>query len=471
MSQLYTLMNSLDDAELSRIKEMRLIGKERSVFDHMLQLRGRELPTIDIILKAVSVTDTHFYKINSVLLRKCYEVLVEEGGITLLHYLKRKGLFPLLRHEMLAQDKLWSKKEKNTDKEKFYLACFHLLIDFPYKFYDKKLCDAFGEKYLEAKKADASDKLYVKYHKLFADSNRLAAQKNPGKAFGVGPAELKEHEEQLKGTKHYLAQYYLYRTFCSYYTYYESNPARVLEYLQKAIALKDKISDFFPVNIGQFLRFLYADALFTNNRTAEAYKLYKEVFDEDVDEGMYGYHYHCEQYALSAITQQEYDKAAEMLDSVFKASIESRNDIYATRGALTYAKLFLSSGEYRNALSYINIAREINEKTFYLPFDVQLRLLENMLFFFKGDYDFSHQLAGRNIKFAKSQGTTELLNDYLILWKSIIAMVNSIDRGTPFPKNLEEDYERISNRYVNLYCNLPRMLRAKTAEAMKQETY
>jgi hypothetical protein len=78
--------------------------------------REGELPESDDLLKKLGITDSHYYKINSVLLRKSYQTLVPEEGAALLKYLKLKNLFHLLRHEILAQDKKLA--ARMTDEER-----------------------------------------------------------------------------------------------------------------------------------------------------------------------------------------------------------------------------------------------------------------------------------------------------------------------------------------------------------------
>src|SRR6185369_92712 len=104
-----------------------------------------------------------------------------------------------------------------------------------------------------------------------------------------------------------------------------------------------------------------------------------------------------------ALVNGEYEKAQHILDDNFANIIEYDKDIYATRGALAFAKLYLSTGDYKQALKYINTAKQINEKAFYVPFDMQIRMLENIYFFLKGDHDFALQLANRNLKFLSAQ--------------------------------------------------------------------
>jgi hypothetical protein len=454
LNQLQSLLQNLSDKEMEKLNSLRLIGKEKVVFDYTRKFKTVELPPLDQITEQLKIKDAHYYKINSVLLRKCYKILEPLENGELLQFLKKKNLFSLLRHEILFQDKKKTvgKDEKNI--EKFYLLCFHYLIDLPYKYYDKKLTATFGNKYLAAKGNSESDKLYIKFHTLFSDLNRIAAQKNPKKTIGITIHQLLEYEGALQNTQNHLAAYYLYRSICSYYAYYDHQPQKVIEYIEKAITLKDQIADFFPIDINVFLQLLYAEALFTNNRLGEAEKIYHQVFEAGVDETIYGYYYHCEQYALVSIALKKYEQAKKILDTVFEPCIENRLDIYATRGAMCYAKLYLSKDELKSALHYLNIAKMINEKIFYLPFDVQLRVLENFYFFLKKDYDFAFQLANRNIKFLKAQEQTDIFENYLILWRLIIGLITSISKNNPVSKALEEDYDFLKNKFVNLYCGL-----------------
>jgi hypothetical protein len=456
LSQLHALVQTLSDAELSALHSYRLIGKEKNVFDFVLKHKDTEMPASDDVLEKLIISDSHYYKINSVLLRKSYQLLVPSEGLDLLVFLRQKNLFALLRHEILTQEK---KLDKASNKEEFYLKCFHFFIDFPYRFYDKKLTNSFGEKYLKAKKnSSESDKLYVKFHILFSEMNRTAARKNPIKAIGFGINDLLKQESKLAASKHYLATYYLYRCICSYYTYYEKDTKKIIEYLKKAISLKEKIAFFFPINIGLFLELLYADALLSDNQLEQACSIYSSVFEKGIDSSMYGYYFHCEQYILVLVIQKQFEKAQQLLDDVFEPCIKNKIDIYATRGSMAYVKLYLSNGDLKSAQKYLNIAKVINEKTFYLPFDVQLRVLENIYFFLKKDYDFAYQLATRNIKFVRSQEQNPVLQEYVLIWRMIIALINTVLKEEKVSEAIIAENTKLNKQYSNLYCNLIQIL-------------
>ena len=456
MSWLHSLTGVLSEDEISKLKELRLIGKEKEVLDLVLSFTKGEAPTPDEICEHARISGSHYYKINSVLLDKLFLHYVPAGEYELLQWLRKKELYALLKNETKAQ----LKQKHSID---YFLNTFRLLIDLPYKFYDEKLTKETGNAYLNSLvPCEESDRMYVSFHLLFADCNRYAAGKNPAKQFHYSAGDLQQMEKDLKGKKYYLAQYYLYRTLCNYYNYYHRDSALSLDYLQKAMQLKDKIAGFFPINIHQFLRLLYADALLAFNEVERSFALYKEVFDEGINEGMYGYYYHCEQYSIAAILLKKYDKAERLLQNYFDPCLERENDIYATRGALAYAKLYLSNGEYKKAQSYIKSGIRINEKSFYLPFEIQLRALENIYFFLQNDYDFAKQLAQRNAKFISNQKAEELTKNYRNFFKIIAAFIQCIEQKKAFPIALQQEYKATERNFRTIYCDLIPLIYAKS---------
>ena len=455
MSWLHALLSSLTFEEISSIKQMRLIGKEEAIFSHNLSALGKSAPSLEECCAEAHITPSHYYKINSILIDKIFYQLCPEGNFELLQWLRTKELYALLKNEVNAQLKL-------QHDSNYYLNTFRLLIDLPYKYFDEKLTQKLGATYLGSlDNSSDSDRMYVKFHLLFADCNRFAAVKNPEKKFAFVESDFLKWEEELIREGHYLAQYYLYRTLCNYYNYYIGNNEKSLLYLKKAIALKNEISHFFPIDIGQFLGLLYAGALLGFNEVKSSYDLYKELFQAGIDEAMYGFYYHCEQYIIAAILLKKFDEAERLLQQYFDSCISRRNDIYATRGALTYAKLFLSKGELKPALQYISLVSEINEKTFYLPFEIQLRVLENCYFFLREDYDFAKQLCLRNAKFISNQKAGELTKNYRSIFKVLSAMLNSVEQKRAFPPVLNADFITIEKNFRKVYCDLFRLMRDK----------
>lgn len=450
MSQLADLLHTLTPQELTTVKALKLRGKEKEVFDKTLQ----NLNSPDTENSIEDLTSTHLYKIQSVLLQKSYAQLVPNLGLELLRFLIQKNLFVLFRYELTRQEKLIKQKKDTTHLQEYYLRSFHMLIDLPFKYYNKKLLDEFGEKYIKSNPAfGEAEKQYVFFHKLFSWCNLSAARKNLFKYFDTSHTQLKEYEQQLEHTDFYLAKYYLYRTFCSYYNYYEWNPELLLSYLQKAIDLKNYIAYFFPINIGVFLELTYADTLYATRNIDEAYAKYKLIFENGVTSDIYGYYYHCEQFAQLLILKKDFETAESFISKHFKNVIEQQQELIATRGCLTFAKLYLSHNKLNEAKQYINKAQELNEKSCYMPFDMQLRTLECFYFIKKGDYDFAAHLSIKNVKYIESQGEMQKFGYYLDLFKCMEVLSKTKLKNLPITEETKKQLQTIDGQAI-LYCDL-----------------
>jgi hypothetical protein len=455
MSQLQLFLSAIDTASIRQLEDLNLRGKEKEILDYTLRFLHKDFPDSDAAAEKLKVSKTHLYKLNSVILNKCYTLFFRNDIFALLEFLKQNGLLVLMRSEAKTAELVFLKKASAAEKEQFYLRLFHLFIDIPYKFFDKKTVRLYGEKYLQHKAGkNTSDELYVEHHILFADCNRCAALKNPAKAFGVSGQELLRKEKQLESGKHYLALYYLYRTLISYYTWYQKNPEHIKPYLKKCIALKEHIRGFFPADIGQFLNLLYADRLFAEQNIDEAWALFRSEFEKGVQPNMYGYHYHCEQYSLLCILKGETEKAKQLLEKVFTPLIELKADILATRGCLSFAKLYLVQNDFKQAMHYIQTGMAINEKTTYLPFELQLRLLETICVCRKKDYSFGERLASRNLKFVLAQNDRSMLGDYIELFRIIGQFCKAYFKGKKLGEEERNELAKYNQKYLNIYCDL-----------------
>lgn len=415
----------------------------------------KQVPDIELQVQKLDISKTHLYKINSVLLNKCFTTLFGENLFSRLEFLRMHGMIVLLRSEIKTAETAIVPELNDTEKENFYLQTFRLFIDLPYKFFDKKLVEQYGKKYLVHKKNKTkSDTLYIEQHIIFADCNRCAALKNPQNTFGYTEEQLLKRQKELEAQRHYLALYYSYRTMISFYSFYTKKPELIKTYLEKCIQLKDKIQPYFQINIGQFLNLLLAESSFVQHKFDEAYDLYTEEFSKGIPDNMYGYHSHCEEYTLLCLILKEFDRAKIILDDVFAPLIDLKADILATRGCLSYAKLFLLRNDSKNAMYYIRIGMEINEKGTYLPFELQLRLLETLCFLKKGDYTFGVKLSARHLKFVLAQKEKKLLADYENLFRLLHSYCKRKEKyAEPNEADTNQIHE-LNNRYKTIYCGL-----------------
>lgn len=453
MSWLHQLLNSLNTEEINSLQTIAFKGKEKEVFTIYLNKQNCEEPEKQVICASLNITSTHFYKINSVIIEKIYKHFFKDNVLDLIEFLSNRHLFNLLKTEIIHYIKNIKKHSENCDK--ILLEFFRKSIDFPFNFYDEKLVNNVGEKYLLCKKnrTDADDD-YVFFHKLFADCNRFAATRKPEKYFTYNASQLKAFETKLIAKKHYLALYYLYRTFVNYYSFYETNAEIQMVYLEKAINLKHQIKNYFPIDIGVLLDLLKADVLFSNKKFEQSFSLYESLFNKGVDKEVYGYLYHCEQFALIATILKFYNKAEIIINNTFYSAIEYKEGVFATRGLLAYSKLYMATGEYKKAIQKLNLAMEINQKSFYLPFDLQIRVLECLLFYFKKDYDFCKQLIQRNQKFLISLSSKKKYEIYFKFCSVVSHLISSKERNQSITNSIKLDIDNLHYELVDVYGNL-----------------
>lgn len=454
MSWLHQLLNSLNTDEINSLQSISFRGKEKEVFKIYLAHLNLNTPEKEEICTRLEITNTHLYKIKSVLVNKIYSHFFKEDIIMLLEFLSSRQLYNLLKTEILQHIKE-IESSKYVNKEKILLELFKKAIDLPHSCYDEKLVKIVSDKYLEFKMdSNEADKNYIIFHKLFADCNRFASAPKSRKNFSINENDLFEFEKELIQQKHHLALYYLYRTFISFYTYYDPNPELQLVYLEKAISLKGEIKKFFSIDIAMFLELLKADFLFRNKRFVEAYKIYDSIFSKGLEKEMYGYLYHCEQFALVAIILKYYTKAETFLNKIFTQHIAAKEGIFATRGLLAFSKLFLSLGNTKKALHKINLANEINKKSFYLPFDLQIRVLECLAFYFKRDFDFTKQLIQLNTKYLSTLGSKKSYELYYKFCSLLSSVICCKEKSIALSLANRNEIERLHASLVDIYGNL-----------------
>jgi len=460
MSWLISVLNIITETEERTLCGLHLKGKERKVYDLLWKNRNSKALDVPAFCEKLEITQTHYYKINSVLIGKIYICLYKNEKLKLFYWLKKNGLYTLLKNEISNVIKLPANYIfDDTDSSNFYLQVFHLCLDLPFETYNEKLTDAIGELYLSTKNINIeAEKNYVKFHKLFANCNRNSATRNPQKLINYTITFFDDNENELLENEHWLALYYLYRMGCNYYFFYESNAETSLNFINKAVKIKDKISYFFNIDLNIFLELNYADILLSNNLIAEAFEKYNKQLGNGVDENMFGYYYHFEQYVISSICTNNFDVAQNILSSIFDPLQKTNDAVNKMRGLLGNAKLALSSLNFRATLGHLNAARNLNNKSFYLPFDLQIRVIENICFVMKNDLDFAKQLASRNLKFLQGLPSKKNNEDYFTLFKTIFSICTLVNKKQKLSASIHNVIQNLNNKFASVYCNLIKRL-------------
>lgn len=456
-SQLVRFLKALTSEERQKlVSGIELKGKEKQFFDTVLASLNSSDEEDNRLLQELNVSQSYFHKVSSVLLNKSYRFFFPEYSLALLTFLRNKTLYTHYKHEFLQQEKKLGHVVNDQSLADYYLKVFHNLIELPFTVYDEQLVSLAGQRYLACLPGpDTSMALYVDRHMLFSDINRLSARKNRKLSDRLTLDYLNQKLTEIENSRHYLALYYTYRSFVSYFTYIEPDYLKAEAYLLKAMNYKEHIAWFFPINIVKFLDLMYADMLFFNTRIQEAAALYETIFRQPLEKEMYGYYYHCEQWVLINIITEQYERAADILEQYFRQPIELKLDIYATRGAMSFTKLYLSKGMLKEALEYLNVSKGLNETAVYHPFEFQIRVLELMYFFLKKDFDFAEHLCQRNLKTILASGEKKRYHIYVKFYRLSLKLLHATRTTRRISTHLMEEFREVERLMENLYVKLP----------------
>lgn len=442
MDLLPALLQHLEPGQIQKIQTLNFSPTERKYLNSVF--KDERNPTLKL-------SAAHRHKLNTVVVRELLDGLFDDP-LDSIRWLHSKSLFKHMGHRMLQAGKAIGKDKRCS----FYMTCFRLSLDVPFRFFNHKLALSMGKMlimYQEEDKEATRD--YVRYHLLFAECNRAAAGKDPVAAFTYSVNSLENALEKMKTRGHHLARFYILRTLCSYYTYIKKDASRMFRYLEDCLAIEPLIRKEFQENMRVFLQLQKADAFFQSGDPASAAAIYETMFRKGLSSGMYGLHYHVEQYAMICMCLGKFSKAEQLIRKYFSSAMEEKLDIFATRGALTACKLALYRQDLRAASQHLHLANEVNEKVYYLPFNVQCRTLECFLFLLKKDADFAFSLCTKNLKFLQSQKDKKPFHDYKILWTSVIHLIQASFRHKNPDIKDKEAIKNFQKQYMNLYGQLP----------------
>ena len=455
MSQLQAFLNVLQTSELNKIKKVRIIGKEKKVFDYIYAYRHKELPEVEKICNDLGITSTHFYKICSVLMDKFYDELIPERGYNLLYFLNRKDLYSHFTHEMLMQEKEMVKEGvSKAELEEFYLKGFTFLQRVFAKNLDEELILKYGEKYLSAKtNKQEHDEYYVRCSYLATKLFLLKATKKDIETSVEVLNELEKIEKVLEKTSNILAKFQMNRAFSVYFNHCSSHPQKVISYLNDNLRLIEASPELFTREEQVLIKCKIAEMYYMDSDFDKAFheyfvnfQLYSDVLNNDF--------YHHAKFAQVALIVEKYDFAKELIENRFNVFIESKQAGIGTMGSLLLAKYYLLKGPNANALKYIQLAKKLIGKSFYIQYELEARILENIYFILRKDMKSAKSLLKKNIKFMNSKGFNLKNSEMIYVFVLLQEILKSDFKEKRFTNRLQNKYNLLHKSYAAVYGKL-----------------
>jgi len=382
-----------------------------------------------------------------------YAELIPEKGIQLLYFLNRKGLFSHFMHEIHMQEK--SLQESNVSGLEFghfYFNCFNLMQRVAARDLDEDLIIEIGKKYLEFKEPkDAHDQYFVRCSYL---STKLFLLKVTKKDVETGKSifkELIEIEKILKDSLNHTASYQLNKAFSVYYNHTVAEPEKVILYLDKNLEIIKANSTAYSKEDEVITKCRIAEMQYMKSSFSEAYRSYSEILNTNQDILTNDFYHHAK-YAQLAIILDKSESANEIIANKFNPYIESKQENIGTMGCLLFAKLYLFDDPHNVANKYIQTAKKFISKSFYIQYEFEVRILENIYFILKKDLKIAESLLKKNLKFMNSKGLN--LKNSEIIYVFVLLQFALKTENKKLNNKLQNKLNLLQKSYAAIYGKL-----------------
>jgi hypothetical protein len=466
MNYLFRYMCLLTDAERTAVEQLELTERERQVLVVLLGAVAAGNASKDVLLEQLAMSGAHFDKICSVLLDKIYAVIVPEGGTALLYDLNRRSLFGHFRHQMKKQEKhLLNSGVPAQELSDFYFACLAQMQRISRVDYDDKFFRETGAKYLASKPhRTPGDDVLVEaglINSFIQNTAALGRQVRLGDEIEQRLNALAVRARELDEEHDVEALHQCYRAWVAFYTSIDSQPAMRLAYLQRVAALSERYPDRISEEEKVLTLARIAEAHYAASEFETAARLYAELF-ETHDSVMPRDFYHTTKYVQVLIILGACKRAEKLLEQRFGVFVQNRAANMATMGSLSYAKLYLRSGQLDRAKYFIDLGFELIAKNFYIQYEIELRILETVYFYLAGDEEFAETLSVKHLKYLQSKGFTLRTSRYYPWFFTLIAAIISEKTGVrPFTAKQEAKLRDFDEGPARLYGIFLRMMRGE----------
>ncbi len=460
---LHSLLAALDSDELARVRAVELPAKERALLDLCLTRISSQAPSKDEAEKLLNITGSHFDKINSLLLKKCYYALVPNGGGDLWLFLRRKNLIRHFYHDLALDERKLLRDGDPEALATFYYSGFENIHQLPFLSYDPQMARRYMERYFEiTATVTPAERLMIEgrlVRQQIINGNAMGMQQKQKEKFYEDLIRLQALIPQVDKPEA-IAQFYL--AFALYYKSVSVDPKKNREHLHHAHAVILSHPQVFIEEDEVLLRCMIADTFYQESNFDEAYSQYQKVFTE-CEPLMKTQLFFCSSFVQLAVLTRHFTEAKDILDRIFGQYLNRGDNAQAaTTAAISYAELALHSGNYDEGKKYIDIAFHHNDKNLLVAFEIKLRKLEAVFFALKGDYLFAESFIAKDLKYLQSRGYTLAKSPQGWFFKSLSAIIDERTNGKKLSAKLEAKYQDTLLGFSAIHGKLLEQFRQKS---------
>lgn len=439
---LFDFLKHLIPADRVKLNAIKLSGRSEDVWKLINQQALQNKFDREKIEATLSISSSHFDKITSQLLSKCYDLFFANDKAALLAFLSERGGF--LKHFYQELKRQTAYAEANYSKKElaeFYKRAVNLIhYNMPIIHKDEKVLRMLADKYLTVEK-DRNAKLlieckllYVQIDKLFAAALiRTHATKMAAQIDSLGPLPENATEELVFA--YWWLKVYFYNSI-EEFAVAKKIAERAAEMVRK---FSDKQSQLDLIR----LELKVAEMNYYLSRFEESFRGFKKWIKTKEAGEIPDNRFYTTKFLQICLITGNLDEAKMILDKQFTIPENRLKDILLPRDIISFAKYYLFSGQYDKAFEFILLGFEKNPKGKYFQYEVELRNMQTACFFLSGQQKLAVQMCNKNIKYLRSHGYGIKQSDFpyfYVLTKAIYSKGQS-------KKSLTGKEQRMLQRY------------------------
>lgn len=391
-------------------------GKVKQVWEYSLNAAQNKHLDKAKLFEKLKISHSHFDKITSELLQKCYDILFPERGLKLLTFLAAnngwgKHFYGEINRQLKEIGKL-----SETDVKNFIQQC--IVLHFSISKIDrneyifKKLKSKFIE--LSPPELKQDNALWLAYKEVYLEIDHLFANSDTYDKAEFFDQKLSSLKPDFKTTSpEIIFEYFWTLIFAKQATSQHHQIFLLIdeaaEYLPKSATLEQDL-----------LQLKKAETLYQCSRFQESYEAFSTLLKTNNE--IYprlGYWY--TKYFQVCLITKHFDTAKWILD--YKKSSRGANfeALIQVRDIISFAKYHILVGEYEQAFYFIRLGFIKNPKAKYFQYETELRMLEAAYFYLTGDTKQALTLCKRNIIWLNNNGygvRTSIYPKFYVLFKA-----------------------------------------------------
>ncbi len=454
MSYLLDLVQSFDEKEMQQFRQLDLIGKEELLRDEYAGYAKQKNFNEATLASKLKLTQSHFDKINSVLLSKIIQRLFGDDYRKILIALLVRGKTALLLHQLkIMQRKVLKEKIAGQDVQ-FYRAAFDSLSRMFHPNYNSKLTHEYGNKYLDAlgKQKTIEHEAYVA---LFAHYGDMIAQNVAGNELQYQKQArqlLETWKKKLAAVTNPSVHAYYHFVLGNYYKYYTNDVELFIKAQEDGVnALKTAPEETNNLLLGRLLcesGYGYME----KNEFDRAQSYYEKAFAL-TNEQFAKSNFHAGNYFFVCLCNSQPQKAKDIFNTYLQPFLhESVNS--SVRFDMTNNKFILSLHlkDYETAYEYLSKMRSYkkNELTHYG--NILIRFSETLYYFLQHDYRLTASLAKKNLKFLHlPENMSPQFNYHRQYIDCIDKLIKRKQGKLRFPEKLDEQMASLQQGIFYMY--------------------